>query len=43
MENRNHKDKVKTKDSKNMLPVAAAAVVLVCAAVLFFYEREYIE
>ena len=36
MANKNHKDKVKLFGSKKMLPVVAAVVVLVCAAVLFF-------
>ena len=36
MANKNHKDEVKANDSKKMLPVAAAAVVLVCAATLVF-------
>ena len=36
MVNKNHKDDVKAKDSKKILPVVAAAVVLVCAAILIF-------
>ena len=36
MANKNHKDEIKAKNSKKMLPVVAAAVVLVCTAVLFF-------
>lgn len=34
MVNKNHKDDIKAKDSKKILPVVAAAVVLVCAAIL---------
>lgn len=36
MTNKNHKDETKAKHSKKILPVAAAAVILVCAAVLIF-------
>ena len=36
MVNKNHKDDIKAKDRKKILPVVAAAVVLACAAILIF-------
>ncbi|MBO6093815.1 MAG: DUF2318 domain-containing protein [Oscillospiraceae bacterium] len=36
MANKNHKDEVKASGSKKMLPVVAAAVVLVCAVIYIF-------
>ena len=36
MANKNYKHDAKAKESKSILPVIAAAVVLVCAALLIF-------
>ena len=39
MANKDHKGKVKASGSKNVLPIVAVTVVAVCAAVVFFTNR----